>query len=71
MKIRVLWPGRIRKDYYRQAAADYVERIRQMSPLEIVEIREEPARDKARARRVQKRKRVAGTKTEVSRGSGP
>lgn len=54
MKIRVLWPGRIRKEYYRQAAADYAERIRQMAPLEIVEIREEPARDKARTRRVQK-----------------
>lgn len=52
MKIRIVWPGRIRKAYYRAAVDDYAERIRQMLPLEIIETREEPARDKERRRRI-------------------
>ena len=54
MKIRVLWPGRIRKDYYRRAADDYAARIALLVPFEIVETREEPAADRDRARRVRK-----------------
>lgn len=54
MKIRVLWPGKIRKNYYREAAADYAARIALLLPFEIVETREEPANDRGRARRVRK-----------------
>ena len=52
MKIRVLWPGRIRKEYYRSAVQDYTMRIRQMVPFEIVETKEIPARDRAKSHRI-------------------
>lgn len=54
MKIRVLWPGRIRKEYYRAAAEDYAARIRRMISFEVIETREEPAADSERAHRIKK-----------------
>lgn len=52
--IRVLWPGRTRKEHYSSAVQDYGERIRRLMPFEIVETREEPARDHDRSRRLRK-----------------
>jgi 23S rRNA (pseudouridine1915-N3)-methyltransferase len=54
MKIRVLWPGRIRKEYYRSAAQDYAARIRHLVPFEIVETKETPVRDRAKSHRIRK-----------------
>jgi 23S rRNA (pseudouridine1915-N3)-methyltransferase len=52
LKIRILWPGKTKKDYYRAAIDDYASRIRKYVPLEIVEVREGTQTDQQRARRV-------------------
>lgn len=52
MKIRILWPGRTKKEYYRSAIEDYAGRVRKFAPLEIVEVRERPIKDHQRAKRV-------------------
>lgn len=54
MSIRVLWPGKTKKSYYKSAIDDYAERIRRLIDLEIVEIPETPLRDKAQKARVRK-----------------
>ena len=52
MKIRILWPGKTKKDYYRSAIADYAERIRKFVSFEIIEVRERTYTDHQRATRV-------------------
>ena len=52
MKIRILWPGKTKKDYYRSAIEDYAGRIRKFVPFEIIEVREGAHRDHQRAKRV-------------------
>ena len=52
MKIRILWPGKTKKDYYRAAIEDYASRIRKFVELEIVEVRDEALKDRHKARRV-------------------
>jgi len=52
VKIRILWPGKTRKIYFRSAIEDYAERVRKFLPLEIVEVREEPLSDSKRAKRL-------------------
>jgi 23S rRNA (pseudouridine1915-N3)-methyltransferase len=54
MKLRVLWPGKTKKSYYRQAIDDYASRIRKLLPFEIVETKEESTTDRKRTVRVKK-----------------
>jgi 23S rRNA (pseudouridine1915-N3)-methyltransferase len=54
MKLRVLWPGKTRKSYYRDAIADYANRLEKLIPFEIVETREEPRTDKQKSVRIRK-----------------
>jgi 23S rRNA (pseudouridine1915-N3)-methyltransferase len=52
LKIRILWPGKTKKDYYRSAIQDYAGRIRKFVPLEIIEIREGSYTDRQRSNRI-------------------
>jgi 23S rRNA (pseudouridine1915-N3)-methyltransferase len=52
LKIRILWPGKTKKDYYRAAVEDYASRIRKFVPLEILEVRESSLRDEQRTKRI-------------------
>jgi 23S rRNA (pseudouridine1915-N3)-methyltransferase len=54
MKLRVLWPGKTRKGYYREAIADYTGRIKKMIPFEVIETREESRTDKLKSVRIRK-----------------
>ena len=54
MKLRVLWPGKTKQLYYREAIDDYASRIRKFIRFEIVETREESRTDKQRKVRVRK-----------------
>lgn len=54
MKIRVIWPGKTKKSYYREAIADYAARIRKITPFEIIEVREEVTTDRRSSHRVKK-----------------
>jgi 23S rRNA (pseudouridine1915-N3)-methyltransferase len=51
MKIRVLWPGKTRSGYYREAIEDYASRIKKLANFEIVETREAPLTDRRRLQR--------------------
>lgn len=52
MKLRILWPGKTRKDYYRSAIDDYATRIRKFASLEIVEVREAEFTEHQREKRI-------------------
>ena len=54
MKLRVLWPGKTKKTYYKDAIDDYAFRIRRFIQFEIVESREESRTDKQRRIRIRK-----------------
>jgi 23S rRNA (pseudouridine1915-N3)-methyltransferase len=54
MKLRIIWPGKTKKNYYAEAIHDYADRIQRILPLEIIETREERAADSSRARRIAK-----------------
>jgi 23S rRNA (pseudouridine1915-N3)-methyltransferase len=54
MKLRVLWPGKTKKNYYRLAIDDYASRILKLLPFEIIETREESTTDQRKAVRVKK-----------------
>lgn len=54
MKLRVLWPGKTKRPYYRLAIEDYASRIGKLISFEIQETREESATDKQKANRVKK-----------------
>ncbi len=41
MRLRVLWVGKSREEWVKQALADYGTRIRRYAPLELVEVRDE------------------------------
>ena len=51
MKIRVIWPGKTRKDYFASAIEDYRIRISRMADLEIVEAAEKKFSDNRSAAR--------------------
>jgi len=52
MKLRVIWPGKTRKDYYKLAIADYASRIAKLADFEIIETRENRFEDRDAAARV-------------------
>jgi len=41
VKLRLIWVGKNREMWVREAVADYEERIRRYAPLELIEVREE------------------------------
>lgn len=41
MRLRVLWVGKSREEWLKEALADYAGRIRRYAPLELGEVREE------------------------------
>jgi 23S rRNA (pseudouridine1915-N3)-methyltransferase len=66
VKIRVLWIGKTKKNYFRSAIEDYAERIRRFVPLEIVEIREENLSDHQRSRRVKSESQNLSSRKKAS-----
>ena len=48
MKIRVIWPGKTKKTYYRLAIEDYASRISKLTSFAIVEVRESSTKDTTR-----------------------
>lgn len=54
MRLRVLWPGKTKQPYYRDAIDDYASRIRHLTRFEIIETREESRTDKQRRLRLAK-----------------
>ena len=54
MRLRILAVGKDRKDPLLEAAAEYIERIRRYYAIELVEVREEPAKEKTPADRVRR-----------------
>ncbi|HEU0264279.1 MAG TPA: 23S rRNA (pseudouridine(1915)-N(3))-methyltransferase RlmH [Geobacterales bacterium] len=50
MKLRVLWVGKSRASWVREASDDYATRIRRHLPLEIIEVREEKGTETEAAR---------------------
>jgi len=58
MKLRVLWPGKTRKQYYKEAINDYASRITKFVPLEIVELPEESRTDRQKETRIRKESRL-------------
>jgi 23S rRNA (pseudouridine1915-N3)-methyltransferase len=66
MKIRILWPGKTKKEYYRSAIEDYAARIRKFLPLEIVEVREQRLKDNEQARRIRVESKELAAKRQSS-----
>jgi len=66
MKLRVLWPGKTKKSYYREAIEDYSARIKKLIPFEIVETREEPRTDKQKSVRIRKESESLAIRTKGS-----
>jgi 23S rRNA (pseudouridine1915-N3)-methyltransferase len=51
MKLRVLWVGKSKEGWVREALADYAGRIRRYSPLELCEVRDEKGAEAEEMRR--------------------
>jgi len=51
LKIKVLWVGKIREPWVREAVNEYAGRIRRYSPLEMVDIRDEKGAEAEEMRR--------------------
>jgi len=51
MKLRVLWVGKSRESWVKEALGDYTGRIRRYSPLELVEVRDEKGAEAEEMRR--------------------
>ncbi len=66
MKIRILWPGKTKKEHYRAAIEDYAARIRKFLPLEIIEVREQPLKERQQANRVRSESRKLAAKRQSS-----
>jgi 23S rRNA (pseudouridine1915-N3)-methyltransferase len=66
MKIRILWPGKTKKEYYRSAIEDYAARIRKFLPLEIVEVREQRLKDNQKTKRIRLESKQLDVKKQSS-----
>ena len=66
MKIRILWPGKTKKEYYRAAIEDYAARIRKFLPLEIIEVRDQPLKERQQTNRVKSESRKLAAKRQSS-----
>jgi len=54
MKIRVLWPGKTKQSYFREAVKDYSSRVARFIPFEIIETKEYSAADSNKQQRISK-----------------
>ena len=54
MKVRVLWPGKTKQSYFRDAVKDYSSRIARFIPFEIIETKEYSAADRNKSQRISK-----------------
>jgi 23S rRNA (pseudouridine1915-N3)-methyltransferase len=54
MKLRVLWPGKTKQSYFRDAVKDYSSRIARFVPFEIVETKEYSTADRNKQQRISK-----------------
>jgi 23S rRNA (pseudouridine1915-N3)-methyltransferase len=54
MKVRVLWPGKTKQSYFRDAVTDYSSRIARFVPFEIIETKEYSAADRNKQQRISK-----------------
>ncbi len=51
MKLRVLWVGKSREEWVKEAVTDYAGRIRRYCPLELIEVRDEKGAEAEEMRR--------------------
>lgn len=51
MRLKVLWVGKSREEWVKQAVADYAGRIRRYTPFETIEVREEKGAEAEEMRR--------------------
>jgi 23S rRNA (pseudouridine1915-N3)-methyltransferase len=54
MKVRVLWPGKTKQSYFRDAVKDYSSRIARFVPFEIIETKEYSVADRNKQQRISK-----------------
>jgi 23S rRNA (pseudouridine1915-N3)-methyltransferase len=54
MKVRVVWPGKTKQNYFRAAVEDYSSRISRFVTFEIIETREYSAEDRNKQLRISK-----------------
>jgi 23S rRNA (pseudouridine1915-N3)-methyltransferase len=54
MKVRVLWPGKTKQSYFRDAIKDYSSRIARFVSFEIIETKEYPTADRNKQQRISK-----------------
>lgn len=54
MKVRILWPGKTKQSYFRDAIKDYSSRIARFVPFEILETKEYSAADRNKQQRISK-----------------
>ena len=54
MKVRILWPGKTKQSYFRDAINDYSSRVARFVPFEIVETKEYSAADRNKQQRISK-----------------
>jgi 23S rRNA (pseudouridine1915-N3)-methyltransferase len=54
MKVRILWPGKTKQSYFRDAIKDYSSRVARFVPFEIVETKEYSAADRNKQQRISK-----------------
>lgn len=67
MKVRILWPGKTKQSYFRDAIKDYSSRIARFVPFEIVETKEYSAADRNKQQRISKESKslLNASKTSV------
>ena len=65
MKLRVLWVGKSREEWLKEALADYAGRIRRYAPLELCEVREE----KGAAAEVMRQRECERLQKQISPGA--
>jgi 23S rRNA (pseudouridine1915-N3)-methyltransferase len=54
MKVRIVWPGKTKQGYFRDAIKDYSSRVARFVPFEIVETKEYSAADRNKQQRISK-----------------
>jgi 23S rRNA (pseudouridine1915-N3)-methyltransferase len=54
MKVRVIWPGKTKQNYFRDAINDYSSRIARFVPFQIIETKEYSAVDRNKQQRISK-----------------
>jgi 23S rRNA (pseudouridine1915-N3)-methyltransferase len=63
--IRVIWPGKTKKSYYRLAIEDYAWRLKKLIPFELIETREASTTDKKQRLKRESRELIQKKKAPV------